>query len=139
VGQNPVAPCAGILQYPVAVLLLAREQVGIQPESGGNQVHGVVTYDISRLRVACKPVRFTLYRQASPIHLGRGGELRPPAPVVKASDDTVLRIVVLRFGIITIVEPGKACYPVTILRIVRFTQPIEVESREALARVFPIE
>ena len=151
VGQGALAPGVHVLQQPLPVLRLAGEQVRVEPQGGGHQILGVVSDNVGvvlkvgqhllkvALAVPGREAALHLDGIAGPVQGGGVPQKRPAAAVEHAADDLALAVVVGGRGVVAQVEAGVPLDPPLKVAVARVGQALQVEDREALAVVHPVE
>ena len=133
------------------VAFIVSEHVSVEGERGRAQVHGRVADDVvvilemlehllvAVLAVAGPEPVLDFDRVAGPVEGRRLAEQGPAAAVEQAADDLVLGVVVGCAGIVVQVEAGVPRDPLPEPGVVRVGQALEVEDRQPLAVVQPVE
>ena len=133
------------------VFRFMRQHVGVQGQCGGAEVRGMVADHVvvalevgdhlcvGVLAVPGLEAVLDFDRVAGPVEAGGVAEERAAAAVDETLDDLVLGIVVRGAGVFVHVEPGIAADAGPEGRVIGIAQPHQVEDREALAVVEPVE
>ena len=144
-------PRVGVLQDPVAVLGIARAQVGVQRHHRDRQVaRGVAGHVLvagavidvvlpGAVPAERREASLAFERIASPIEGGGPAQHRAAAAGHHAADQAVPGIVVGGAGVLVHVEAGVAAHARLIGRVPRLGQPLLEQPVEALGVVHEVE
>ena len=151
VGLGALHPGVDVLQDPVPVLALARQGVGVEGQRRRRHVHRMVPDDVvvllevvqhllvAPLAVARLEAPLQLDGVPRPVQRRRLAHEGAAAAVEHAADDPVLGIVVGRRRVLAHVEAGVAPEAVEVAPVVGVAEALQVEGREPLAVVEPVE
>ena len=146
---HAIEPGIHVLENPLLVLRLAREQIRVQRQRRRDQIQKVIADDVGVFLVVGEELferrlavlrfeRLDVERIAHPVERRRFSKHRPAAAVLHAADDLVRGIVVGRFRVLAHVEAGESARALLIFGVGRNRQAHAVEELQPFAVVHPV-
>ena len=152
VGERALPPSFDVFEYPILVLVFARQRVRVQPQGRRHHVLRMVAdnigvvFEMSQhlLKVALsvqgdKALLHLVERIAGPVERRGLAQHRSAAAVEQTLDDFVFGIVVGSLWVVTHVKSGEAPHPLLKGLLAWVHQAVQVERRQPFPVVHPVE